>query len=96
MTSPENPPAFQHCGRRLKDLKPGRLITLTGEGDVLRYDTGEPIKVKTSIVLNHVSQVRPAGKAVVDGMPVNGDGTPRKNGIRRQLIVSEGAFLVWW
>lgn len=93
----ETGPVYAHCGRRLKDLKPGRLLTLTGEGSVRRFDTGEPVTPgKTSLILREVSHMRPARAAVVDGIPVNNDGTPRKNGTPRQWIVAEGSFLVWW
>lgn len=92
----ETVPEYKNFGRSLKDLKVGRLLTLTGEGSVFRYDTGEPVKPKTSIILREISHIRPARRAVVDGIPVNGDGSPRKNGTPRQWIVSEGSFIVWW
>lgn len=90
-------PVYANCGRRLRDLKPGRLFTLTGEGSVRRYDTGEMVNPgKISIILENVSHMRPARAAMVQGVPVNNDGTPRKNGTSRQWIVTEGTFLVWW
>jgi len=90
-------PVYKHWGRSLRDLKPGRLLVLTGEGSVRRYDTGEPVEeLRTSIILREVSQIRPARAAKVDGIPVNNNGTPRKNGTPRQWIVTEGSFLVWW
>lgn len=92
----ETGPTYEHCGRRLKDLKPDRLITLTGDGNVMRYDTGELVSSKESVLLTDVSQVRPAGRAIIAGIPVNNDGTPRRNGIVRHWIVTEGSFLVWW
>lgn len=89
-------PTYQHCGRKIKDLETERLLTFTDGGSVCSYTTGQPIKKRISLSLTEVSELRGTGAAVVEGIPVNRGGTPRKNGNPRRLIVTEGSFLVWW
>ena len=87
---------YQHCGRKIKELEIQRLLTFTGQGSVRNFETGLPTNPGSSISLTEVSELRGTGAAVVEGVPVNRDGSLRKNGNPRRLIVSEGSFLVWW
>ena len=89
-------PRYEHCGQGIFDIKPERLLTLTGTGVVTWFETGDPIKKSMSISVTEVTQLRGARAAIVKGFQTNGNGMIRKNGSEKQWLVSEGAFVVWW
>lgn len=89
-------PKYDHCGQRIFDIEPDRLLTLTGTGVARWFETGDIIKKTMSISVTHVTQLRGARAALVKGFQTNSNGMIRKNGSERHWIVSEGAFVVWW
>lgn len=96
MTDRSLTPKYEHCGQRIFDIEPDRLLTLTGTGVARWYETGDVIKKPMSISVTEVTQLRGPRAAIVKGHQVNGNGLVRKNGSEKQWLVSEGAFVVWW
>lgn len=86
----------QNHSVRIFDILPGRLLTLTTKGQARWNDTHAPVTAPASLRVTEVIPLRGASAALVTGIPVRNNGRPSLAKNPREVIVSEGAFVVWW
>lgn len=86
----------QNQSVRIFDVLPGRLLTLTTKGNARWNDTFAPVIRPTSLRVSEVIPLRGAAAALVTGVPVRNNGTSAEGKEAREVIVSEGSFVVWW
>lgn len=87
---------YQFSSSRVKDVKPGRLVTFTDRNNVRDAKTGKCIHRLSALIVDEATPLHGKIAIMISGYPSKIDGTPRANAQRQKVVACDGAFMVWW
>ena len=88
--------SFEHVSVRLKDVQPGRVVTMWNDTKGINQTSPQNRQIHKPVTLIADEVTKRGDVLMVTGTRAKDDGTPRARGVRATFVAASPQVLVQW